>query len=294
MGLPNKEDRLSNGCTVVKIWEGEKRFRTGRAGPGRSSSSWWDDEVPFLAVYRTLVDTARGLTLNAYIQIWLYLFCNMICEKMPSFSESELQIAIRLCIEEVFSSVVRVHLMKFKCCQISWWCSLISLYICPPKKGHGQKYILDCVHLVLSYYRWLLNMRLFYVHYNNTKWIYFRHSPLSVQNSRLSQKRQNVLTRQVQKSQVNEFSRRSHITSNITLPRTCYFPILERTWGGGFQPPCHFVPNWDRTVGQKPNKSLRCSGSNSTRVDLFRSYLDPSRSRQRKKIAVWGYTVFRK
>ena len=59
------------------------------------------------------------------------------------------------------------------------------------------------------------------------------------------------------------------------------FPILERTWG--LQPPCHFAPNWDRTVGQRPNESLGCSESNGTRVDLFRSYLDPSRSGQRKK-----------
>ena len=29
----------------------------------------------------------------------------------------------------------------------------------------------------------------------------------------------------------------------LTLARTCYFPILERTWGGGATPACHFAPN---------------------------------------------------
>ena len=72
------------------------------------------------------------------------------------------------------------------------------------------------------------------------------------------------------------------------------FSILERTWGGGCNPPCHFAPNWDRTVGQRPNESLGCCESNDTRVDLFRSYLDPSRSGQRKKMAIWGITGFRK
>ena len=28
----------------------------------------------------------------------------------------------------------------------------------------------------------------------------------------------------------------------LTLARTCYFPILERTWGGGVQPPMPFRP----------------------------------------------------
>ena len=36
-------------------------------------------------------------------------------------------------------------------------------------------------------------------------------------------------------------------------------------------------------MGQKPNESLECFESNGTRVDLFRSYFDPSRSGQRKK-----------
>ena len=79
----------------------------------------------------------------------------------------------------------------------------------------------------------------------------------------------------------------SHICKKLimlTLARTYYFPILERTWGvASCNPPCHFTPNWDRTVGQRPNESLGCCESNDTRVDLFRSYLDPSRSGQRKK-----------
>ena len=28
----------------------------------------------------------------------------------------------------------------------------------------------------------------------------------------------------------------------LTLARTCYFPILERTWGGGLQSPCYSLP----------------------------------------------------
>ena len=60
------------------------------------------------------------------------------------------------------------------------------------------------------------------------------------------------------------------------------FPHPRTHMGGGCNPPCHFAPNWDRTVGQRPNESLRWSESNSTRVDLFRSYLDPSRSGERK------------
>ena len=78
---------------------------------------------------------------------------------MPSLSESEVQVFIHLCIEEAFSSVLRVHLLKFKCCQISRWCSLISRY-CPPKKGQAQNYILGC----FSFGHWLvqLSMRLCY------------------------------------------------------------------------------------------------------------------------------------
>ena len=69
---------------------------------------------------------------------------------------------------------------------------------------------------------------------------------------------------------------------------SCYFDLgsnfqLDLPRSKSIPPPCHFAPNWDRTVGQRPNESLGCSGSNGTRVDLFRSYLDPSRSGQRKK-----------
>ena len=70
---------------------------------------------------------------------------------------------------------------------------------------------------------------------------------------------------------------------SLTLARTFYFPILERTWGDGCNPPFHFAPNLDRTVEQRPNEFLGCSESNGTRVDLFRSCIDPSRSGQRKK-----------
>ena len=57
-----------------------------------------------------------------------------------------------------------------------------------------------------------------------------------------------------------------------------------RTHMGGVATPHAISPLieielWDK----KPNESLGSSESNGTQVDLFRSYLDPSRSGQRKK-----------
>ena len=68
----------------------------------------------------------------------------------------------------------------------------------------------------------------------------------------------------------------------LTLARTCYFPILERTWGW-LPSLCHFAPNWGRAVGLRLNESWGRSEFNSTRVDLFSSYIDPSSSGQNKR-----------
>ena len=86
--------------------------------------------------------------------------------------------------------------------------------------------------------------------------------------------------------QYNTYNRYIIMTYTFFNPRPHMLFSHPRThMGGGVvaTPPCHFVPNWDRTVGQSPNESLGCCESNDTRVDLFRSYLDPSRSGQRKK-----------
>ena len=67
--------------------------------------------------------------------------------------------------------------------------------------------------------------------------------------------------------------------------RTCYFAILERTWGGGVgcPPPRRFAPVGARASGQKPADSLGCCESNGTRFYPFRAYLDLPRSSQTKK-----------
>ena len=48
----------------------------------------------------------------------------------------------------------------------------------------------------------------------------------------------------------------------LTLARTCYFAILERTWGGGCHPPRRFAPEHARASRQKPNESLGLDESN--------------------------------
>ena len=70
----------------------------------------------------------------------------------------------------------------------------------------------------------------------------------------------------------------------LTLARTCYFPILlHPTSYRGLTTPYYFAPNWDRVVGLGLNESLGRFEFNGTRVDLFRSYLDHSRSGLSKK-----------
>ena len=81
----------------------------------------------------------------------------------------------------------------------------------------------------------------------------------------------------------------------LTLARTCYFAILERTWGGGWggcHPPRRFAPVGARASGQKPADSLGCCESNDTRFYPFRASLDLLRSSQNKKMAIYGCFVF--
>ena len=85
--------------------------------------------------------------------------------------------------------------------------------------------------------------------------------------------------------------RKSAFDSSIYPRPHMLFPH-PRTLMGVATPPCHFTPNWDRNMGQNTNECLGCSESNGTRVNLLRSYLDPSRSGQSKKRAIWGCFVF--
>ena len=69
--------------------------------------------------------------------------------------------------------------------------------------------------------------------------------------------------------------------------------LHPRTHMGGGGPPCHSASNWDRAAGQKVNESLGCFEINGTRVDVLRSYIDPSRSGQRKKYSnfdIYGFS----
>ena len=74
------------------------------------------------------------------------------------------------------------------------------------------------------------------------------------------------------------------VLGRLTLARTCYFAILERTWGGGWlPPPRRFAPVGARLSERKPADSLGCCESNGTRFYPFRAYLDLPRSSQTKK-----------
>ena len=57
---------------------------------------------------------------------------------------------------------------------------------------------------------------------------------------------------------------------SFTLARTSYFAILDRTWGGGFPPPAHLAPNWNRALQQRQTEKSRCSEYNHTRFYYLR------------------------
>ena len=76
----------------------------------------------------------------------------------------------------------------------------------------------------------------------------------------------------------------------LTLASTCYFPILERTSGGGVcNPPCHFEL-WDK---DQTNSWDVLSPMVSELTYLGHILTSPGRVKV-KKIGIWGLTVFRK
>ena len=71
---------------------------------------------------------------------------------------------------------------------------------------------------------------------------------------------------------------------HLTLARHAISPS-QNAHGGGVATPHAISPLIEIELWKKTHESLKCSKSNGTRVDLFRSYLDPSRLGQSKKDA---------
>ena len=77
----------------------------------------------------------------------------------------------------------------------------------------------------------------------------------------------------------------------LTLARTSYYAILERTLGGGHTP-VRLPPNRNRDSKQKQTERSRCFESNHIRFYYLRSHFDLSGAGQTKNVAFWEDQVF--
>ena len=81
------------------------------------------------------------------------------------------------------------------------------------------------------------------------------------------------------------------VGTSLTFALTYYFPILKRRWG--VPPKINFARRILLAMGQRLKESLGRSESNGIQVDLFRSYIDPSRSSQIKNSNFEMYRFWR-
>ena len=71
----------------------------------------------------------------------------------------------------------------------------------------------------------------------------------------------------------------------LTLARTCYFAIPDRTHGGLSQLICPLV-TIPRASQHRPTECLRCSKSNHTQFDYIRLHFDVSRTCQTEHLSL--------
>ena len=82
----------------------------------------------------------------------------------------------------------------------------------------------------------------------------------------------------------------------LTLARTCYFPILERTWGGGGCNPPHAIsPLIEIELWDKDQTNLwDVLNPMVPELTSLGHILTPPGRVKEKKIAILRFTVFRK